>query len=162
MLSALSATAASPLAASGSPGAARADGAASTNTRSNEERIAQLKETDRKVRAHEAAHLAAAGGLAIGGASFTYTRGPDGQAYATGGEVSISLREGRKPDETLAIAERISRAALAPTDPSGQDRSVAARAAAMASQARVEMLQEQLRAYRGETASPGSRLDALA
>ena len=48
--------------------------------------VAKLRQTDRQVRAHEQAHLAAAGGLARG-VSFTYVTGPDGQRYAVGGEV---------------------------------------------------------------------------
>lgn len=94
-----------------------------------------LQKTDRKVRAHEAAHLGAAGGLANGGASYSMTRGPDGRYYATGGEVSISLGEGRTPQETLARAQQIMRAALAPADPSPQDYRVAAQAARMEAEA---------------------------
>lgn len=161
MLSALSISGNSPYASSGSLAAARGtQGAQGTAT--TDAQLEQLKATDRKVRAHEAAHLAAAGSLAIGGASYTYTRGSDGQFYATGGEVSISLREGRTASETLSIAEQIGRAALAPADPSSQDRSVAARAAAMASEARASMLQEQLRAYRSGASNSGSQVDVSA
>lgn len=55
------------------------------------------------------------------------------------GEVSIDTSPGRTPTETLARAERIQAAALAPADPSPQDRSVAAQAAQMAAQARQEL-----------------------
>jgi len=48
--------------------------------------LAKLKARDREVRAHEAAHTAAAGSLAKGGPSFTFQRGSDGRLYAVGGE----------------------------------------------------------------------------
>lgn len=140
--------------------ASRTSPNASGNT-SNDDTIRQLEETDRKVRAHEAAHLAAAGGLAVGGASFAYTRGPDGKQYAVSGEVSIAIQEGRDAASTLRIAEQIRRAALAPADPSGQDRSVAAQADAMASKARSEMLRQQF-ASSDTRATPGSTIDTRA
>jgi len=90
-----------------------------------------LKSTDRKVRAHEAAHLAAAGGLALSGANFQMEAGPDGQRYAVAGDVRISVGEGRTPEETLRRARLIQAAALAPSDPSSADRAVAAAARAM-------------------------------
>ncbi len=56
---------------------------------------------DREVRAHEMAHLAAAGGLASSGATFTYQHGPDGVSYAIGGEVKIDTSSGSNPEETI-------------------------------------------------------------
>lgn len=103
--------------------------------------IEKLKARDREVRAHEQAHLSAAGSLAVSGASFTYERGPDGINYAVGGEVNIRAAEGRTPEETLSRAEQIRAAALAPAKPSGQDRAVAAAASQMALQARAELAQ---------------------
>ena len=96
----------------------------------------ELEARDREVRAHEAAHLAAAGGLAMGGANFSLQRGPDGRMYAVGGEVSIDVSEGRTPEETIARAERIRAAALAPAEPSAKDMQVAARATRMAARNR--------------------------
>jgi hypothetical protein len=49
----------------------------------------QLKVRDAEVRAHEAAHLAAAVQHANGAPTFEFETGPDGRQYATGGEVSI-------------------------------------------------------------------------
>ncbi len=100
--------------------------------------VEKLKARDREVRAHEMAHLAAAGGLAMSGASFTYQRGPDGVSYAIGGEVQIDTSSGSTPEETLRKAQIIRAAALAPAEPSGQDRAVAAKAAQMEARARVE------------------------
>ena len=104
--------------------------------------VAKLKQIDRQVRQHEQAHMAAAGGMATSGASYTYTKGPDGVNYAVGGEVSISVSPGRTPEETLRRAQTVRAAALAPADPSGQDRAVAAQATKMAMEARMEMAQQ--------------------
>ena len=104
--------------------------------------VAKLKQVDRQVRQHEQAHMAAAGGMATSGASYTYQKGPDGVNYAVGGEVSISTSPGRTPEETLRRAQTVRAAALAPADPSGQDRAVAAQASKMAMEARMEMAQQ--------------------
>lgn len=105
--------------------------------------LQQLSARDREVRTHERAHAAAAGGLANGGPSFQFTRGPDGRLYATGGEVNIDVSPvANDPEATIEKAQKIRRAALAPTNPSQQDRAVAARATAMATEARVELQRE--------------------
>jgi hypothetical protein len=105
--------------------------------------IKELAARDREVKAHEAAHKAAGGGL-TGPASFSYTSGPDGKRYATGGEVSIDTSKvPGDPQATLIKANRIRTAALAPAEPSGQDRKVAAQASQMAADARAEMAQQQ-------------------
>lgn len=90
--------------------------------------VAQLKAIEEKVKAHEAAHKAA-GGSMTGPISYSYTRGPDGRSYITGGEVPISVSPGKTPQETISRLQQAIRAALAPADPSPQDRAVAAQAA---------------------------------
>lgn len=101
--------------------------------------IRQMASTDRQVRAHEAAHMAAAGGLAQGGPSLETQQGPDGRNYAVAGEVSIDVSPGRTPEETIRKAEQVRRAALAPADPSAQDYRVAAQAAQMMAEAQREL-----------------------
>lgn len=101
--------------------------------------VQRLKATDQKVRQHEAAHQAAGAGL-TSGANYQYVRGPDGKQYAVGGEVKIDVSPGQTPAQTLEKARRIQAAALAPADPSPQDRAVAAQAAQMAAEARMESL----------------------
>lgn len=120
------------------------DSSASSVKLSNEAQatLRQLQATDRKVRAHELAHLAASGGLATGAPSYTYQKGPDGVNYAVGGEVSIDTSPARTPEETIAKAATIIAAALAPADPSPQDRAVAAAASQLAQQARAELQAE--------------------
>jgi hypothetical protein len=101
--------------------------------------VAKLKATDARVRAHEAAHMAAGAGV-VGGATYSFVRGPDGVNYAVGGEVSVDTAPVQgNPRATLAKADQIKAAALAPSDPSAQDRSVAAQAEAMATQAAIEL-----------------------
>jgi hypothetical protein len=103
----------------------------------------QLKARDAEVRAHEAAHLAAAGPHANGAPTFEFETGPDGRQYATGGEVSIdSSPVPGDPEATARKAQTIKRAALAPREPSGQDRQVAAQAAQLEAQARQQIQAE--------------------
>jgi hypothetical protein len=102
------------------------------------EQVRKLKARDAEVRAHEAAHSAAAGGQG-GGASFSFQQGPDGNRYAVGGEVPVQIQAGSTPEETIRNAQTVRSAALAPADPSGQDRAVAAQAAVMESKAREEL-----------------------
>ena len=117
-----------------------------TRAQLSEEEIRQvreLKQRDRQVRTHEQAHLAAAGSLAQGGPSFKFQRGPDGQQYAVGGEVNIDISaEPGDPNATIEKAQRIRRAALAPANPSAQDRSVAAAATRIESEARAELARQ--------------------
>lgn len=112
-------------------------------TPDEQKQVQKLKERDRQVRQHEQAHMTAGAGLVTSGASFTYQKGPDGANYAIGGEVSISTSPGRTPDETIQRARQIRAAALAPADPSGQDRAVAAQASQMEQQAQMEKSQSE-------------------
>ncbi len=127
----------------------------------------KLKARDREVRAHEAAHQAAAGSLVRGGAQFEFQTGPDGRRYAVGGEVNIDTAEvPGDPQATLHKAQTIQRAANAPAEPSAQDRAVAAEAGRMEVEARQE-LSEQAAEERdaAHTAPPaqetGARLNRL-
>lgn len=141
------------------------DAAAADGQQLSEEQqaeVKQLQQRDREVKAHEAAHFAAAAGLSAGSPSFTYSRGADGQLYATGGEVNIDVSPvSGDPDATVEKAQQIIAAANAPAQPSGQDRAVAAQAASMAAQARAELTTQQ-RAYQdaaqaGDAQSPAQR-----
>ena len=120
--------------------------------------VKELKARDREVKAHEQAHLAAAGPYARGGPSYEYQRGPDGKRYAIGGEVSIDTAPvANDPEATIRKAQVIKRAATAPAEPSDQDRRVAAEAAQMEAAARREMAE-----IRREEASGASGDDAQA
>jgi len=104
--------------------------------------VNELKQTDRDVKAHEQAHMAAGGGLVMGSANYQYQRGPDGNMYAVSGEVKIDTSRENDPKDTILKMQQVKRAALAPSHPSGQDRSVAARASQIEAEARVELLKE--------------------
>jgi len=112
-------------------------------TGSEKELIAKLQARDMEVRAHEAAHLAAAGGIAAGGASFSYQRGPDGKMYAIGGEVPISTSGGGSAQEKVELMRQVAAAAMAPADPSPQDYAVAANARSEEMRALQELRKEQ-------------------
>ncbi len=108
----------------------------------DEERLVkELQARDTEVKAHEAAHQAAGGGM-TGAASYTYQQGPDGKMYAIGGEVSISMQTGSTPEETIANARKIVAAAMAPGNPSPQDNAVASSARVMEMKAQQQLTKE--------------------
>ncbi|MFQ5481905.1 MAG: putative metalloprotease CJM1_0395 family protein [Nitrospinaceae bacterium] len=153
----------------GEPGGAESGTGATDSTGrplSEEEarQVQQLRTRDREVRAHEQAHKGAAGPYARGAATFEYETGPDGKRYAVGGEVSIDTSPvPDNPQATLRKAQTLRRAALAPQEPSSQDRRVAAQAAAMETKARREIQEqgEEDAANPAAAGSPGSNpLDA--
>ena len=112
-------------------------------TPEQKEVVSKLASRDVAVRAHEAAHQAVAGALG-GAASFSYETGPDGRRYAVGGEVPVTLRPGRTPQETIANAQTVRSAALAPADPSSEDLAVAAQASQVEAQAQQEITQDRV------------------
>ena len=117
--------------------------------------VRELRNTEREVIAHEAAHQAAAGRFG-GPVSYTRTTGPDGKSYITGGEVPIHFVAGSTPEETLRNLEQVQKAALAPGDPSAQDIRVAHQAAARAAQARHDIAQSREKDGAGRAAAvPG-------
>lgn len=126
--------------------------------------LRDLRTRDSQVRAHEQAHLGAAGALARGGPSFTTQRGPDGRLYAIGGEVSVDTSAvGNDPEATIRKAEQIRRAALAPADPSAQDLAVAAQATAQAQQARTQLATQRIEEIRTSSSpDPASEAGAVA
>ena len=104
--------------------------------------VRELRVRDQEVRAHEAAH-ASVGGAYAGAPTYSFQTGPNGVRYAVGGEVSISLPSGGgDPQQTIRAAEQVRRAALAPAEPSSQDRQVAARAALLANSARADLREQ--------------------
>lgn len=104
--------------------------------------LSDLKARDREVRAHEAAHQAV-GGQYAGSISYVYERGPDGAQYAVGGEVSIDTSPVQgDPQATIEKMRTVRAAALAPAEPSPQDRAVAAEAMQLMLQAQSELSSE--------------------
>ena len=106
---------------------------------SEQKQVDELQARDREVRQHEQAHKAAAGPYATSGPTYTYQEGPDGKRYAVGGSVGIDTSPEATPEETIAKMQVVRRAALAPAEPSSQDRKVAAQASQTIQQARAEL-----------------------
>ncbi|MBR9871602.1 MAG: hypothetical protein GYB26_10720 [Gammaproteobacteria bacterium] len=108
-------------------------------TESELKELSELKARDREVRAHEAAHQAV-GGQHAGAISYSYERGPDGAQYAVGGEVPIDVSPvAGDPQATIEKMRVVRAAAMAPAQPSSQDRAVAAQAMQTMLQAQVEL-----------------------
>lgn len=126
-----------------SEGAAERKYAARELSTAENRRIQELKQIDRTVREHEAAHLRAGSGVVTSGANFTYTYGPDGKQYAVGGEVGIDTSPEKKPEDNIDKGERIQIAALAPRDPSSQDYRVAAIGSQMEAQGQNDLAIQQ-------------------
>ncbi|MCW8952298.1 MAG: putative metalloprotease CJM1_0395 family protein [Rhodospirillales bacterium] len=105
--------------------------------------VAALRRQDAEVKRHERAH-AAAGGPYTGLPVYQYTQGPDGKRYAVSGEVSIDASPQSTPEATIAKMEVVIRAALAPAEPSAQDRSVAAQAQRTKAEAEAQLREEKL------------------
>ena len=141
-------------------------------TPEEQEEVTRLKKRDAEVRAHENAHKAAAGQHARGGPTYEFERGPDGRRYAVGGEVQIDTSPvPNDPDATILKMRQVRRAALAPAEPSPQDRRVASEASQQESAARREKLAQQQEeggarrsdAYTRSSERPvGSALDVVA
>lgn len=117
------------------------------------EDIAVLKDLqvrDREVRNHELAHQIV-GGQYAGGASYTFERGPDGGRYAVAGEVPIDVGSiPGDPQATIEKMRKVRAAALAPAEPSGQDRAIAAKASQTMMAAQMELALQRREASNSE------------
>lgn len=108
-----------------------------------EKQVAELKQREQEVITHEQAH-AAVGGQYAGQPQYEYTEGPDGKRYITGGEVSIDIGKAATPEETLEKMQIVRAAAMAPAEPSVQDRQVAAEAQQLSTEARQEIAKNRI------------------
>lgn len=112
-------------------------------TEAERQKVKDLKRRDAEVRAHEQAH-AAVGGAHAGAPRFRFVRGPDGKFYAVAGEVTIDTSAvPGNPQATIRKMQQVKRAALAPQEPSAQDRRVAAEAERKILQARQQIREEE-------------------
>ena len=105
--------------------------------------VDRLIRRDAEVRQHEQAHVSAGGQHIRGGVSLQYTQAANGKRYATSGEVNIDLSSESTHQATISKMQQVKRAALAPAQPSGADRAVAAAAAQKEREARVLLAKEQ-------------------
>lgn len=121
-------------------------------TEAEQKQVAELKKADAEIRRHEQAH-ASVGGQYAGSPSYEYTTGPDGKRYATAGQVPIDVAP--IPNDPKATAEKmevVRRAALAPAEPSPEDRAIAAKASQEQARARAELASQKA----DELANPGA------
>ena len=134
-------------------------------SKEEERQVSKLKQRDAEVKAHENAH-AAAGGPYAGAPKLEYTTGPDGNRYATSGEVQIdSSPEKGDPEATIRKMDIVIRAALAPAEPSSQDLAVARQAQGERAKAQVELSKKreaERQQGKGGEDGPGSEGDANA
>ena len=110
-------------------------------TKAEEMLITELKQIEQAVRKHEMAHVAAGGRYILSGANYSYKTGPDGKQYIVGGEVKIDTSPvPGDPQATINKMRQVRSAALAPADPSPQDRKVAATAMTISTKAMSELM----------------------
>ena len=115
----------------------RAEMAEKAQQRIDQETIRNLKKREQAVIKHENAHAIAGGALA-GRPIYEYTQGPDGKRYITGGHVNMRSNSlETDPEKRIQQAQTLYRAALAPADPSPQDRLVAVNAKQLEMEARL-------------------------
>ncbi len=113
-------------------------------TEEERRQVDELSRRDVEVRRHEQAHKSAAGSHATGGPSFEYQTGPDGKRYAVGGEVGIDTSPvDGDPTATIRKMQQIRAAALAPAEPSSQDRRIAAETTRAEQEARAELSRQE-------------------
>jgi hypothetical protein len=86
--------------------------------------------------------------------------GPDGRRYAISGEVQFDTSKvPNDPEATITKARIIKRAALAPKDPSPQDRQIAAEMSRMETEAMSERAQERREEMRAEPVNETTKKD---
>ena len=137
-----------------------ADDASGQLSAAEQKIVEKLAARDKEVRNHENAH-AIVGGRYAAAPVYEYTTGPDGKRYAVSGAVTIDAAPVKgDPEATIAKMETVKAAALAPAEPSGADRQVAARAEALRLEALAELQAERLRAAFGDGESSGEAAPA--
>lgn len=135
-------------------------------TEDEQKQVDELKKRDAEVRAHEQAH-AAVGGSYASAPTYEFQTGPDNKQYAVGGEVQIDAAPvPNDPKATIEKMDIVIRAALAPQEPSAQDKKVAAEAQKNRSEAQAELAKQkqlELNGSAGEESllNPASQSDEV-
>lgn len=99
--------------------------------------IEELKTYEKMVIAHERTHMIVGGGIA-GAPSYTYTIGPDGKKYVSGGNVTMRIPQANSFENMIRNLKRVKAAATAPSNPSPQDMQTAAIASAREASIKTE------------------------
>ena len=126
-------------------------------TEEEQAELQDMKSRDEEVRVHEQAHKSA-GGQYASAPHYEYENGPDGKRYVTDGSVNIDVGEESDPQATIDKMQVVKRAALAPAQPSAQDRRVYAEASQKEAEARRELneqRQEEAAAAQGQGQEQG-------
>lgn len=110
-------------------------------TEEEQAELQDMKSRDEEVRVHEQAHQSA-GGQYASAPHYEYENGPDGKRYVTDGSVNIDVGEESDPQATIDKMQVVKRAALAPAQPSAQDRRVYAEASQKEAEARRELKEQ--------------------
>lgn len=130
-------------------------------TEEEQAELQDMKSRDDEVRVHEQAHQSA-GGQYASAPHYEYETGPDGKRYITDGSVNIDVGEESDPQATIAKMQVVKRAALAPAQPSAQDRRVYSEASQKEAEARRELneqRQEEAAATQGSAQGTGNTQD---
>ncbi|TDO96849.1 putative metalloprotease CJM1_0395 family protein [Marinomonas balearica] len=128
-------------------------------TEEEQQEVEQLQDRHDEVVTHEQAH-ASVGGQYAGAPQYSYEQGPDGQRYATDGEVQIDVGEvSGDPDATIAKMEQVYRAALAPVEPSAADQNVAREAQSNIAEAKAEIAKEATAPVDSKTTEPSNNTE---
>ena len=121
--------------------------------------VRELKVRDTEVRQHIAAHKAAPGPYGEI-ANYEFTTGPDGRQYATDGDVMIEVSAANSPEETVERMNMIIATALAPADPSAEDRAAAQLAQSIREQALAELRALEMEAALSKYEKPEPQVNA--
>ncbi len=124
----------------GSPGTAKKPNGEPLSE-AEQAKVEELKARDKEVRTHEQQHKAT-GGQYASAPSYETEKGPDGKDYVVDGSVQISVSEESTPEKTIKKMQQVYAAALAPAEPSGADRQVAAEAKSIEAKARAELRED--------------------
>ena len=115
--------------------------------------VEEMKARHDEVVRHEQAH-AQVGGEHAGNPTYDYQQGPDGRRYAVSGQVKIDTSPEDEPEATIDKMEVVKRAALAPAEPSPQDRKVAQTADRIRNQAQAELIAQRAEERRERLEGP--------
>lgn len=124
-------------------GSSQQQGQSSSQQQQDQQKLDALKKRDAEVRLHEEAHQAV-GGRYASSPTYSLVSGPDGNRYATGGEVHIDMAVEKDPQTMISKMQQVRAAALAPSDPSGQDQLVASQASKLAADAQQVVASQQV------------------
>ncbi len=100
--------------------------------------VNELKSRDKEVRLHEAEHMRNPELISVGGPKFTYAIGPDGKAYAIGGNVTLTTGKPKSPEDAMQKAMALKNSSMGVGEPSSKDIGASISAGAMFQEAFIK------------------------